>query len=409
MSSSPLILGFVPLLDCATVVAAHELGFARAEGLELTLVRENSWANIRDRVIVGHFDAAHMLGPMAVASGLGISHMTVPMIAAMSLGLGGNAITVSKALWRDMAAHGATLGATAAVQGAALCNAIRARAARGLAPLTFAMVYPFSAHNYELRYWLAACGIDPDVDVRLTVIPPPFLVDALREGQVDGFCVGAPWSSLAVEAGVGTIVLPTTAIWRLSPEKVLGCRADWAQTHTAELAALIRATTRAAAWCDDANNHAELAKLLAEPRYVGVSADILQRTLAGTLRLSPESDATRVSDYLCFARHGANFPWKSHALWFYSQMVRWKQVEPSKERADIARSTFRPDIYRDAVRSLGIDVPLADAKIERTTEAITDAKGEVVFGAEGFFDGKVFDPENVDDYVGEAAQQLNET
>jgi NitT/TauT family transport system ATP-binding protein len=299
-----------------------------------------------------------------------------------------------------MAAHGATLGATATAQGTALRDAIRARAARGLAPLTFAMVYPFSAHNYELRYWLAACGIDPDVDVRLTVIPPPFLVEALREGQVDGFCVGAPWSSLAVEAGVGTIILPTTAIWKLSPEKVLGCRAEWAREHADELAALIRAVTRAAAWCDDEGNHADLATLLAEPRYIGVSAEILQRTLTGTLRLSPESDLTRIADYMCFSRHSANFPWKSHALWFYSQMVRWKQIEPSQTSAEIARNTYRPDIYRDAVSSLGIDVPLADAKIERTTEAITDSKtGAVMFSAEGFFDGRVFDPEDVDAYV----------
>jgi NitT/TauT family transport system ATP-binding protein len=397
---SPLILGFVPLLDCATLAAAHEQGFAHAEGLELTLVRENSWANIRDRVIVGHFHAAHMLGPMTIASALGIGHMTVPMIAAMSLGLGGNAITVSKGLWRDMTACGASLGASAAVQGKALREAIDVRAARGLEPLTFAMVYPFSAHNYELRYWLAACGIDPDLDVRLTVIPPPFLVDALREGQIDGFCVGAPWSSLAVEAGVGTIVLPTTAIWKLSPEKVLGCRAEWADQHADELAALIRALTRAAQWCDDPNNHAELAKLLSEPRYIGVSAEVLQRTLAGTLRLSPESATTRIPDYMFFARHSANFPWRSHASWFYSQMVRWKQIEASHEKAEIARSAYRPDLYRNAVQPLGIDVPLADAKIERTTDAISDPNsGEILFGAEGFFDGRVFDPEEVDAYI----------
>jgi NitT/TauT family transport system ATP-binding protein len=299
-----------------------------------------------------------------------------------------------------MAAHGATLGGTAASQGAALRKAIHARASRGLAPLTFAMVYPFSAHNYELRYWLAACGIDPDLDVRLTVIPPPFLVEALREGQVDGFCVGAPWSSLAVEAGVGTIILSTTAIWRLSPEKVLGCRAEWAEQHLHELAALLRALTRAAEWCDDPDNHAVLAKVLSEPRYIGVSADILQRTLAGTIRLSPESGLTHIPDYLLFARHSANFPWKSHALWFYSQMVRWKQIEPSPERAEIARNTYRPDVYRDAVKSLGIDVPLADAKIERTTDAITESQtGGILFGAEGFFDGRVFDPEDLDGYL----------
>jgi two-component system, oxyanion-binding sensor len=201
MTSQPLVLGFIPLLDCAPMVAAVEKGFAAGEGLDVRLVRETSWANIRDRIIVGHLDAAHMLGPMAVASTLGIGHLTVPLVAPMSLGLGGNAITVSNRVWQQMLLEGAELGASPALQGAALKCVIQTRARSHLAPLTFGMVYPFSCHNYELRYWLTSCGIDPDRDVRLFVIPPPLLVDAMREGQIDGFCVGEPWSSLAVEAG----------------------------------------------------------------------------------------------------------------------------------------------------------------------------------------------------------------
>ena len=67
--------------------------------------------------------------------------------------------------------------------------------------------------------------------MRLVVIPPPFLADAMRAGQIDGFCVGEPWNSVAVDAGIGAIVTPTTAIWPLSPEKVLGCRAAWAEEN----------------------------------------------------------------------------------------------------------------------------------------------------------------------------------
>ena len=213
LNSRTVVVGFIPLLDCAPLVVALEKGFAAAEGIELTLVRESSWANIRDRVVVGHFDAAHMLGPMAIASTLGIGHLKVPTIAPLSLGLGGNAITVSHSLWDAMARHGARSGADPRSQGNALQLVVRARERENKPPLTFAMVYPFSAHNYELRYWLAACGVDPDRDVRLLVIPPPLLVDAMREGQVDGFCVGEPWNSLAVSVGVGCIVAPTTAIW----------------------------------------------------------------------------------------------------------------------------------------------------------------------------------------------------
>src|SRR5262245_13814632 len=220
--SGVLVVGFIPLLDCAPLVVAAEKGFAADEGIEMVLVRETSWANIRDRLVVGHFDAAHMLGPMAVASSLGIGHLQVPLAAPLSLGLGGNAITVSTALWEQMTVQGASAAAAPGAQGQALRKVVAARARLNKPPLTFAMVYPFSCHNYELRYWLAASGIDPDHDVRLVVLPPPLLVDALRENQVDGFCVGEPWNSLAVDVGVGHIVAATTAIWRASPEKVLG-------------------------------------------------------------------------------------------------------------------------------------------------------------------------------------------
>jgi NitT/TauT family transport system ATP-binding protein len=182
-STQRLNIGFIPLLDCATLVVAAEKGFAAAEGLELRLSRESSWANIRDRLVVGHFDAAHMLGPMVVASTVGIGHLDVPLIAPMSLGLGGNAITVSGSLWSQMSSLGAQLGAGPRVQGEALARVVMARARADQPQLTFAMVFPFSCHNYELRYWLAASGLHPDKDLRLVVLPPPLLVDALRSGR----------------------------------------------------------------------------------------------------------------------------------------------------------------------------------------------------------------------------------
>lgn len=364
-----LVVGFIPLLDCASLVVAAERGFAAQEGLDLRLVRETSWANIRDRVIVGHFDAAHMLAPMTIASSLGIGHIKAPFIAPLSLGLGGNAITVSSSLWAAMVQEGAVAGNFTPSQGAALGRVIAARRE----PLTFGMVYPFSCHNYELRYWLAAAGIDPDRDVRLAVIPPPFLVDALRTGQIDGFCVGEPWNSVAVDAGVGAIVLPTTAIWPLSPEKVLGCRAEWAQRYPEQLASLMRAVYHAAQWAEDPENHTSVAQLLAEPRYVGISGGLLARALRGRLSLYPGAEPTKLSDFYVPASHHAAFPWVSHAFWIYEQMIRWRQVEFSTEHTAIVRSTYRPDLYRSALAGVDSDVPQADMKVER------------------FFDGGTFD------------------
>lgn len=400
---SGLIIGFIPLLDCAALVVAVEKGFAAAEGLEVTLVRETSWANIRDRIMVGHFDAAQVLGPMTVASSLGIGHVNVPMIAPIALGVGGNAITVSNPLWSAMQRQGAHLGADPAIQGKALQRVVAQHARHRQPPLTLGMVYPFSCHNYALRYWLAASGIDPDRDVRLVVIPPPLLVDALRDGEVDGFCVGEPWNSLAVEADVGTIVCTTHAIWGLSPEKVLGCHAAWANRHPEQLAALIRAIYRAAQWIDRPEHHAELAMLLAQPRYVGAPREILHRALGNRLRLARGTELRHMPEFFVTGRHAATFPWPSHALWFYSQMVRWRQTHYSADGATAARATYRPDLYRSALAPLGVQAPMTDFKTERSTACRVAPSGNdagPTITTAGFFDGKVFEPTDVEAYIG---------
>jgi NitT/TauT family transport system ATP-binding protein len=373
-----VILGFIPLLDCASLVVAAERGFAAEEDLELALVRETSWANIRDRVVVGHFDAAHMLGPMTVASTLGIGHVKVPVIAPFALGLGGNAITVSLRLWEQMTSEGVSAESDPGAHAAALKRVVVRREKARREPLTFAMVYPFSCHNYELRYWLASAGVDPDRDVRLVVIPPPLLVDALRADQIDGFCVGEPWNSVAVHAGVGTIVTATTAIWPFSPEKVLGCRLEWAQRHPKQLASLQRALYRASEWCSQPEHRAELATLLAQPRYVGAPAELLRRALEGQLTLTTHSKPTYVENFYIPAQQNATFPWVSHALWFYAQMLRWKQIDFSADHLAAVRATYRPDLYRAALTPLNPAIPVNDSKIER------------------FFDGTTFDPGEFD-------------
>jgi NitT/TauT family transport system ATP-binding protein len=400
--SHTIVVGFIPLLDCAPLIVAAECGFAADVGIDLALVRETSWANIRDRVVVGHFDAAHMLGPMAIASTLGIGHLQVPLIAPYSLGLGGNAITVSSALWQQMTQYGARAGESPDVQGEALRRVVRTREQGHKTPLTLAMVYPFSCHNYELRYWLAAAGLHPDRDVRLVVLPPPLLVDALREGQIDGFCVGEPWNSLAVAVGAGCIVTPTSAIWRLSPEKILGCRLEWAQRHPERLTALIRALYRASQWCELPVNHGDLARILSEPKYVGTSAEILMRGLSSQLNLTPGEPPHAVADFYVPARQAATFPWTSHALWFYSQMARWQQVNYSQEHLPAVRATYRPDLYRLALAPLGVNVPMQDAKIEGMqprTHAISSTVGTLQYGPDGFFDGRSFDPDDLNNYL----------
>lgn len=398
--SYEVVAGFMPLLDSAVLVAAKEKGFAAAEGIDLTLVRETSWANIRDRMAVGHFQVAHMLAPMPIAANLGLAPLATKTIAPIALGLGGNAITVSNALWARMVEQGAKADLAPATAGRALHALIASRGARDAA-LRFAVVHPFSGHNYELRYWLAACGIDPEQDVEILFVPPPLMADALSSGTIDGYCVGEPWSTAATKAGLGHIVIVKAALWRSSPEKVLGVAANWAEREPDALSALLRAMCRAAEWCGSTQNHRELAEMLAARAVIDRPAEWMLHGLTGALDVGG-GEVRQVQDFFVPFAKAATFPWKSHALWFYSQMVRWGQVAHTPENVAIARDTYRPDIYRSALKPLGVALPAANAKVEGALVAPTpvgSAGASLMLGPDGFFDGELFDPDRVDDYI----------
>jgi len=345
-----LRVGFIPLVDCAPLIVARDLGFAEEEGLSLDLVREASWANIRDRIVLGHFDAAHLLAPMPIAIRLGIGHLEAPIVVPWVLNHGGNSIAVSAAL-RAAADDWGGLEDPAAV-GATLRRVVAARAARGEAPLTLASVHPFSCHEQQLRYWLAASGVDPDADVRLWVVPPPYLVDAMTAGVIDGACVGAPWPSLSVEAGVGRILLSAGALWPAMPEKVLGVREQFAERRPQALAALLRALDRAGAWIDDPANRPALAALLARPEVVGVPEAVLIRSLSGDVIAEPGAAPVRLAEFLRFhgaGRHGPiNRPRLADGLWFSAQMLRWGQVVDRDRAFAAARAAYAPALF-DAV------------------------------------------------------------
>lgn len=393
--------GFMPLFDSAVLVAAGELGFATREGIDLTLHRETSWANIRDRIAIGHFHLAHMLGPMPLACNLGLTPLASETIVPFSLGLGGNCVTISNTVWAGMAALGAKADLDPARAGAALSALIRERAAAGHDPLRFAVVHPHSGHSYELRYWLAACGIEPGREIEIVIVPPPFMADALAAGRIDGYCVGEPWNSAAVAAGTGHIVTVKALLWRNSPEKVIGARKAWAEQSPEALAALLRALHHSARWCQDPANHAELADVMAQAGFLGLPPAVQMPILTGHLQLGGGAELD-VDDFFLAFDKAANFPWKSHALWFYTQMVRWGDVAHTPENLAIARDCYRPDLYRAALKPLGVALPGANAKVEGALKAATpvgSAGASLVLGPDGFFDGQIFDPDEIDAYI----------
>jgi len=333
-------LGYVPLADAAPVIAAAELGFARAEGLEIELAREPSWATLRDRLALGHLDAAHMLGPLAIASALGLSGPQARLSVPMALGLNGNAVTVSNALWAAMAPESDELGDVAA----AFARVARKRAGEGR-PLVIGTVHPFSSHSYQLRLFAGLSGLDLDATVRLVVVPPPETVDALRRGRIDGFCVGAPWSSVAVTAGLGRIAALGCEIAPDCPEKVLALPAEEAEFT----APLVRAVHRAGLWCADPANRGALSRLLAERADLDSDAALIARSLGGTL-IVDATGTERVNP--AYLRLGAatHRPDPDHGRWLVAQMIACGQVAPGSDAAERAAALYRPDLFEAATK-----------------------------------------------------------
>ncbi|GJD52349.1 Bicarbonate transport ATP-binding protein CmpC [Methylobacterium crusticola] len=332
-----LQLGYVPLTDAAVLIAAVEGGFTRAEGLAVDLVAEPSWATLRDKLALGLLDGAHMLAPLALASHLGLSGPPARLIAPAALARNGNAVALSRALWRALAPASDALADVAG----ALGRVAEARAAEGR-PLTLATVHPFSSHTYQWRHLLERGGSSLAA-VRLVVVPPPRTVEALGSGQIDGICVGAPWGSIAVEAGVGRIAALGGAIAPGCPEKVL------ALSHEMEERAvpLLRALRRAARWCGARQNRAELAALLGAPRHLGVDPALIARGLSGALRLDPEGPLTAVPDHLVLGEAELT-PDPAALSWLLDEMAAAGQIAPSAAAREAGRALYRPDLLAAA-------------------------------------------------------------
>jgi len=369
-----LRIGFIPLADAAALIVAVDRGFAKEEGLDVELVREVSWSNVRDKLNIGMFDAAHLLAPVAIASSLGIGHVRVPIIAPFNLGLNGNAITVTNALQKALQDKAEGDLSDPKVSAKALAAIVAERKSKGQPLLKFGMTFPFSTHNYQLRFWMASGGVDPDEDVQMVVLPPPFMVESIKNGHVDAFCVGAPWNSVAVDLGIAHILHFVSEILQRAAEKVLATRVSWAAENRDALHALVRAHKKAADFIENETNRDEVCKILSATDRLNVPPEITRRTLDGRLKVSPEGIYRESDRYLMIGRRGAARPDRTQASWLYAQMVRWGQAPLSKDLLLAARETFRPDIY-DEVLGSG-DLP---------------PEGEPKDGV-GAFDGPSFDP-----------------
>jgi len=375
-----LTFGFIKLTDMAPIAVAYENGYFEDEGLYVTIEAQANWKVLLDGVIDGRLDGAHMLAgqPLAATMGYGTQGEIIP---PFSMDLNGNAITVSNDVWAKMKTH-----IPKDDQGKPV-HPIKADALKPIVEefkdagksFNMGMVFPVSTHNYELRYWLAAGGINPgfyaphksdtsgqiDAEVLLSVTPPPQMPATLEAGTIQGYCVGEPWNQQAVFKGIGVPVITDYEIWKDNPEKVFGLNKEFTDKYPNTTIRLVKALIRAGEWLD-ANNNAnrmEAVKILAKPEYVGADEEVIANSMTGTFEYE-KGDKREVPDFNVFFRYNATYPYYSDAVWFLTQMRRWGQISDAKDDAwyeETAKSIYRPDIYAKAAKEL-IDAGTLKAK-----------------------------------------------
>lgn len=403
-----LKLGFIKLTDMAPLAIARELGFFADEGLNVELEPQANWKVLLDGVIGGQLDGAHMLAgqPLAATIGYGTK---ADLIAPLSLDLNGNAITLSNKVW-DMIKPSLPADADGKpihpISAEYLRPVIEQFNAEGK-PFNMGMVFPVSTHNYELRYWLAAGGINPgfytdgdatgqiSAEAALSVTPPPQMPATLEAGTIEGYCVGEPWNQAAVQKGIGVPVITDDQIWRLNPEKVMGYRKDFADQYPETMNAMLRAIITAQQWldADDGANREEAVEILARPNYVGADAEVIAASMTGVFTFEA-GDTRPAPDFNIFFREYAGYPFYSDAIWYLTQMRRWGQIAADQTDdwyVETAEAVYRPDLYRAASDSL-----VESGTIEAAAVPETDGFKEP---QAGFIDDFKFDGRSPNAYL----------
>lgn len=363
-----LTVGFIKLTDMAPLAIAYEKGYFEDEGLYVTLEPQANWKVLLDRVIDGALDGAHMLAGQPIAATIGYgtkAHIVTPL----SMDLNGNGITVSNEIWDLMKPNVAQEDGKPVhpISAAALKPVVAQYRDEGVA-FSMGMVFPVSTHNYELRYWLAAGGIEPGfyapndtsgtiaAEVLLSVTPPPQMPSTMDAGTIFGYSVGEPWNQAAVIKGVGVPVITDFEIWKNNPEKVFGLSAEFAEENPNTVLALTKALIRAAIWLDEGNNanRAEAVEILARSEYVGADAEVIAASMTGTFEYE-KGDVREAPDFNTFFRHNATYPFYSDAVWYLTQMRRWGQIaeaQPDVWYDEVAKSVYKPAVYLQAARML---------------------------------------------------------
>ena len=350
-----LSIGFIPLTDCASVVMASVKGFDKKYGIKITPSKEASWAAVRDKLVNGELDAAHVLYGLVYGVQLGIGGPKKDMAVLATLNNNGQAISLSN-----------QLKAKGVKDGAGLAKLVKAEPRE----YTFAQTFPTGTHAMWLYYWLAAHGIDPFRDVKNIVVPPPQMVANMRVGNMDGFCVGEPWNARAIRDDIGFTAATTQDIWKDHPEKVLGTTAEFVQRYPNTARAMVAAVLDASKYIDDMKNRAEVAKVIAAKSYVNTDVGSIDGRMHGVYD-NGSGRKWKDPDYMKFYNGGqVGFPYLSDGMWFLTQHKRWGLLKSHPDYLAVAKQVNRIDIYKAAAAMTKTPLPRSEMRTSKLIDGV---------------------------------------
>ncbi|MDD2906703.1 MAG: CmpA/NrtA family ABC transporter substrate-binding protein [Sulfurimonas sp.] len=390
LEKKELNIGFIALTDCAPIVIAEEKGFFKKHGLTVHVVKEGGgWPGIQQKVISGEYDFSHALAGMPIAATLGING-EANLQAVLSLDFNGNGITFGNNIIENMKKYGMDekkrpLGSESLKK---YIDAKHKAEGSAYQPLSFGMVHPVSTHNYELRYWMASSGIQPDADATIKPFPPPTMPSNLIAGNIEGYCVGEPWNERIVMKEKGSTLVTNYDIWNNNPEKVLQARADFIEKNPQTTKAVMKAILEAQMWLDSSwENRKEAAKILSQKNYVNAPVDVLEKSMIGTFQYLKGEKSEANPMFNVFANYYAAYPFYSHGMWFITQMYRWGQIDKAVDMKAVIESVYRPDLFEIAAKEVGYTLPPSPWKKDGVDKYNM------------FMDGKVYDPNEAVEYI----------
>jgi len=333
-------LGFIALTDCAPLVMAKELGYFADRGLDVEILKQASWPATRDNLLSGEIDGAHCLSTMPFSVATGISGSGTGLKIAMILNNNGQAITLNK----ELAA--AKYGDLAAAK-----EVLERREP------TLAMTYPGGTHDLWLRYWLRATKADERA-IKIIPIPPPQMVQNMKVGNMDGFCVGEPWNAVAVAQDIGFTHLTTQDLWLHHPEKALVVNEKTAG-ETDLMKQLMGATLQACKWLDDLDNRKKAAATIGGAAYVNAPPEEIEGRMLGTYELGAGLGTKKFDGaQMLFFRDGqTTAPRRSYGYWALAQYQRLGLLNEAPDHQRIVDDIVLRDLYEEVADKEGIDVP----------------------------------------------------